>query len=152
MHGYYWDRVRLKNKLAAFTSGQFLIETKLQDEERLVFRGDVKVWDIPDMSKRRIVVYFDQLWEQRFGWDASISRRVSKWVSINPLSMEVDYRYYYFQRERQDRLERIKLWTPIGEVCRCFRLGDPSNLKQEGGVFLPLYRPPKPDSVSNPED
>ena len=60
MHGYYWDRQRLKNKLAAFSGGQFLIESK----NGLVYRGEIKEWSIPDMEKKLVSVCFVWLCEE----------------------------------------------------------------------------------------
>lgn len=156
MHGYYWDRLRLKKKLEEFTGGQFLMETK----EGLVFRGEMEKWFIPDMSQRRIFIYFSWLCERHFRLD-ELFRPVTKWTLLESPArshcLNVEFTTYYFQRKRdgkdgkEPREERIKMWTPLGEVCRFFKGNDPSNLKQQepGDEFLPCYKP-KPDS--GPED
>lgn len=153
MHGYFWSRKRLKEKLSEFTGGQFLMETKLESKEGFVFRGEIRDWSIPDMKKKRVLIYFNWLCEQRFGLD-QFWRPVPKWVLLEPppgsQCLDVQYKSYYLQRQKEGRKKRIKMWTPLGEVCRFYQKDDPSNLKQQEGEFLPCYEPSKPDS--GPQD
>lgn len=142
MHGYYWDRVRLKEKLEEFTGGQFLMETKAG----LVFRGEIRDVFIPDMNRKQLFVVFEWLCEPRFGGLDKNSHPMQSWILLEPLAesqhLDVEFRFYYLQRKREDREERIKMWTVLGEVCRFFKKGDLSNLvKQKSGEFLPSYQP-----------
>lgn len=149
MHGYFWCREKLKRKLEAFAGGQFLMETK----QGLVFRGEIAGWSIPDMNRRRIVIQFAWLCERHFGIDARWNP-VTRWVLLEPPTgspgLDVEFTTYYFQRKRDDRGERIKMWNSSGEVCRFYTKDDPENLRQVGESFLPHYKPPKPDA--GPED
>ena len=111
MHGYYRDRMRLNNKLATFDGGQFLIENK----NGLVYRGEIRDWSIPDMSQKRILIFPSWLCEPSFGVDKDF-KPVPKWVLVKPTLgfrfLNVEFTFYYFQRKREDREERIKMWTP----------------------------------------
>lgn len=135
MHGYYWDRQKLKDKLSAFSDGQFLLIAR----SGLILRGEIKGWSIPDMNKRRVVLSFKWLCEEHFG----------KWHPSGSLNLDVEFRFFYFQRKKEGREERVKMWTTFGEVCRFFVKDDPSNLKQQNDEFMPRY---KHKHDSGPED
>ncbi|MEI8174695.1 MAG: hypothetical protein WCG28_01970 [bacterium] len=149
MHGYFWDVSRLREEMAKFAGGQFLMETKVG----LVFRGEIRDWVIPDVNKKKILVYFNWLCEPRFGVDKFFTPK-PKWILFNPplgfQFLNVEFTCYYFQRKKLGREERIKMWTPQGEICRFFQKADPSNLKQQGDELLPCYKPSKFDS--DPEE
>jgi len=150
MHGYYYDRTRLKKKLEKFNLGQFLMETKVGDKQGLVFRGEIRFCSIPDMDEKIVMVYFNWLCEQRFGVDQFFTP-IPRWVLLEPpvgfQNLIVNFSSYYFQRKKEGREERIKMWSSHGEVCRFFKRGDPSNLEKKGDEFLPGYQPESnPDS------
>lgn len=155
MHGYYDKPSRLKEKLAEFVGGQFLLETKIGDKRGLVLRGEIIRFDIPDLTQRRVLIYFGRLWEQRFGV-TELFRPVSKWILHEPpltaQFVEVHWRWYYFQRKRvgekgkEDREERIRIKTDQKEDLHIYKIGDPTNIIDKEGSFLPNYEPTKPIS------
>lgn len=162
MHGYFWCRKRLKERLKTFVGGQFLMETMVETEVRsrvkatretskgLVFRGKIESCSIPDMTQKRVLIYFSWLCEGRFGLN-ELWQPIPKWVLLEPplgsQHLDVEFTTYYFQR----RKGRIKMWTTTrGEVCRFYQSDDPSNLRREGDEFVPCYEPS--GSASNPED
>lgn len=146
MHPYLVDRGRLDKKLVDYAGGQFLMETKIEDKEGMVFRGEIRFCSIPNMNQKLVLVYFNWLCERRFGTDEFL-RPIPIWVLLKPplefQFLSVKFTSYYFQRKKEGREERIKMWTdPLGEVCRFFKKGDPSNLKQKEpcGEFSPCYK------------
>lgn len=145
VHGYFTSRKRLKKRLIEFKNGQFLMETK----PGLVFRGEIRECQIPDMGKKRVLILFNWLCERRFSVDSTFTP-IPKWVRLElpletQLQLEVDYTSYYFQKEGR----RIKMWTPQKEVCRFYKQGDNENLLQAGEEFVPCYEEKTPNSGPN---
>jgi len=157
MHGYYFSRKRLTGRLPKFIGGQLLIEKLGKPdgekfltaiERTLVLRCEIENWEIPDIRKKRVLIYFGRMWELCFGLDESF-KPVPKWVLIEPKLnsgyLDISYRFYYIQHRKR----RIKFLTTDNEVCRLYQESDPSNVHWEEEV-LPCYQ--KSTSPLGPKD
>ncbi len=163
MHLYYWSRARLSSILKTFEGGQFLMKTKLTQEDRrrlmykgasekstrlilmtraernesVVLRGGISGLEIPDMSKRIVVVHFFWLCERHLRFE-DFGGLVPRWEIIPPppkpcsQSVNVEFISYYFPKSGR----RLKMWTSLGEYCRFYKLGDPDNLVQSKDGFV----------------
>ena len=162
MHPYYWSRIRLVRILKSFQGGQFLMKTRLTEKDarllmhkglsekntqlilmtkvekndELVLRGGISFLDIPDMSKRGVVVHFSWLCERHFRFNAQGSL-VSQWELIPPppehcrQAVDVEFISYYFPKSGK----RLKMWTSLGEYCRFYKPDDPDNLVRSENDF-----------------
>ncbi len=135
MHGYYWDKEYLKNRLAGFNGGQFLMETK----EGLTFRGEIKECVIPSNKNRRVLISFNWLSERRLFLDEWWKPK-TRWVLIEPPRgssfLDVGFSSYYTQQDE----ERIKMWGAFGEVCRFFKKEDHTNLVRNWDEIIPYWK------------
>ena len=132
MHGYYWDKEYLKNKLVEFNGGQFLMETR----EGLTFRGEIKECVIQSNKNRRVLIFFNWLSERRFFLD-EWWRPKPRWVMLEPphssSTLDVGFSSYYTQQDE----DRIKMWGTFGEVCRFFKREDHTNLVRNNDTIIP---------------
>lgn len=130
MHGYCFDKEKLKRKLKEFKKGQFLMETK----EGLVFRGEIKECVIPDERYRKISMSFNWLCERIFILDA-LWEPVPTWVRLEPpigsSHLDVEFSSYYIQHDE----ERLKMWSTFSEKCHFFKWKDLTNLVLIGDKF-----------------
>jgi hypothetical protein len=136
---------RLENRLKKYIGGQLQIETCDG-----IYRGEVASYEIDKKSKkRRFTVEFKWWCIRRIkNHDIHTFSRVVFWDEI-PIDtvikrriIDIRYKYYYFQRDREDRKERIKLKTDFGESCRFYKPDDPTNLvRNENGEFVEQGHP-----------
>lgn len=140
MHLYMWSISRLRNKLAQYSNGQIQIETKDG-----IYRGEIDGFDISDNPKeRKLTVAFKWWCVRRIkNNDIHTHTRVVVWEEI-PLmrrSIDIKFKWYYFQRDRPDRRERVKLKTDFGESLRFYKPDDPTNLvRNTDGEFVEIEK------------
>lgn len=143
MHLYHVNLQRLRDRLADFSGGQFLMETK----EGLVFRGEVSRCFVPEGQSKQVSVFFNWLSERRFVLDAGWSLR-PKWFPLQPPNglqipyrLDLGYSSYYYQPDE----DRVKMWGERKEVCHFFMPWDHTNLVLVEGrnEFVPYCELPK---------
>ena len=140
MHLYMWSISRLRNKLTQYSNGQIQIETKDG-----IYRGEIDNFDISDNPKeRRLNIAFKWWCVRRIkNNDIHTHARVVVWEEI-PLmrrSIDIRFKWYYFQRDRPDRRERVKLKTDFNEPCRFYKPDDPTNLvRNADGEFVEINK------------
>lgn len=167
MHRWFCRRSPklLRKKLAEFTGGQFLIKTRIaeddlkhfihaddrdirpQREERdgPVFRGGIESLEVPDLSLKLVVVRFAWLCERRLCFDELWRPMVPKWVFIPPVSMQCSaseqitfgqsMNLEYDSFYFPKEGRRLKLWIRSGDYGRFYRPDDPENLVRDGNEF-----------------
>jgi hypothetical protein len=140
MHLYLWKVERLENRLEKYIGGQFQIETRDG-----IYRGEIENITFSDKpNNKKMTVIFKWWCIRRIkNNDIHTNERMVFWDEIKPdsrvskPSVEIRFTWYYFQRDREDRKERIKLKTDFGESCRFYKPDDPTNLvRNENGEFV----------------
>lgn len=163
MHLYYQSRTRLSRILQTFEGGQFLMKTRLTQEDKkrlmhkgasekrtqlilmtraernegVVLRGGISSLEIPDMKKRVVVVHFSWLCERHFRFDA-LGSLAPRWELIPPppkqCSQSVNVEFISYYFPKSGK--RLKMWTSLREFCRFYKPGDPDNLVQGKDGFI----------------
>ncbi len=139
MHLYLWSVENLRKKLDKYVAGQFQIETKDG-----IYRGKISEIRLSSNPKeRKLEVVFDWLCIRRLRND-DLQLRILVWEevprleSISKHCIAVKFKWYYFQRKRQDRNERVKLKTDLNEICRFYRFNDPCCLVKDDNGYSEL--------------
>jgi hypothetical protein len=136
MHGYFWKRNALQEKLQKyFADGQIQVETSFGE----VYRGGIRSYDFDSRKGRTFRVNLEWLCEKRLVFETD-GPTYTKWPVKNPPgsgyhSLDIFYTVYYPQGDEG----RIKLWTHAGEIVRFYRRGDYTNLICREDSFVPLY-------------
>lgn len=136
MHLYLWSIPKLQKKLERYSGGQFQIETKDG-----VYRGkiaDIKLSSNP--KERRLEVRLDWLCIRRIRNDdfqlrTPVWEEVPRQERVSRHCIAVKFKWYYFQRKRSDRNERVKLKTDFNEICRFYRFNDPCCLVKDNDGY-----------------
>ncbi len=140
MHLYLWKVERLRDKLNNYIGGQFQIETSDG-----IYRGEVASCEVTkNVKERRLTVEFKWWCIRRIkNNDIHTNTRIVVWeeipmnIELARRSIDIRFKWYYFQRDRKDRKERIKLRTDFREACRFYKPDDPTNLvRNENGEFV----------------
>lgn len=137
MHGYFWSRVKLIEKLTDYVGGQLQIESTDKGSSGLktykMFRGEIKDFRIDIRSrKKEIVVVFEWLCHKNFTVTGKESKEElyllsskQPWIQFPSIcDMPIRYTAFYFQRDEG----RIKLWTNLDEIVHFYEQGDHTNL------------------------
>jgi len=104
VHRHPSDPKQLTKLLFEFNRGEFVL--KKGRGQGIVHCGKIARLEVPDLKRRRIIIYPAFMYSRRIGCDA-FDLRMNRWdeVHAQPEKIEFDYSWFY----RQPRHARLKL-------------------------------------------